>query len=68
MADLLRLRPVPSGDYHTVAGFLLDQLEHIPRDGEALAYRGWRFEVIDMDGIRIDKVLATRPIERRVQM
>lgn len=68
MAELLRLRPVPSGDFHTVAGFLLSQLEHIPRDGEALVYRSWRFEVIDMDDRRIDKVIASPASVRRQQV
>ena len=45
-------------DYHTLAGFMLAQLGRVPAEGETVAYGGWRFEVVDMDGKRIDKVLA----------
>jgi len=44
--------------YHTLAGFALYQLGYIPKVGEALEWNGWRFEVIDMDGNRIDKLLV----------
>jgi putative hemolysin len=47
-------------DYHTVAGFVLSHLMHLPQVGEALDAQGWRFEVVDTDGRRIDKVLARR--------
>jgi putative hemolysin len=46
--------------YHTLAGFMLAQLGRVPTEGEAVAWSGWRFEVIDMDGRRIDKVLVRR--------
>ncbi|MDQ2105491.1 hemolysin family protein [Azospirillum isscasi] len=45
------------GDYHTIAGFMLDQLGHVPTAAEHFHWNGLRFEVIDMDGRRIDKVL-----------
>jgi putative hemolysin len=48
------------GSYHTLAGFLLAQLGRVPQEGETVAYGGWRFEVVDMDGRRIDKVLVRR--------
>jgi putative hemolysin len=44
--------------YHTLAGFILAQLGRVPAEGEAVAWDGWRFEVVDMDGRRIDKVLV----------
>jgi putative hemolysin len=44
--------------YHTLAGFTLYQLGYIPKIGESLAWHGWQFEVIDMDGNRIDKLLV----------
>jgi putative hemolysin len=47
-------------DYQTVAGFALAALEHIPATGEVFEARGFRFEVIDMDGRKIDKLLVTR--------
>jgi len=53
-------------DYHTLAGFALQQLEHLPEVGEEFTWGGWRFEIIDMDGRRIDKVLATRVKELKV--
>ena len=56
----LRTRP-EEGDFHTVAGFVLGQLGHLPEVGEHFDYEGWRFEVVDLDGRRIDKVLATPP-------
>jgi CBS domain containing-hemolysin-like protein len=56
----LRTRP-QAGDFHTVAGFVLGQLGHLPEIGEHFDYEGWRFEVVDLDGRRIDKVLATPP-------
>jgi putative hemolysin len=46
--------------YHTLAGFVLAQLGRVPAEGESVAYGGWRFEVVDMDGRRIDKVLVRR--------
>ena len=47
-------------DYETVAGLVIGELQHLPDTGEAVEAHGWRFEVIDMDGRRIDKVLAQR--------
>ena len=45
-------------DFDTLAGCILHELEHIPNTGEKLAWKGFKFEIIDMDGHRIDKVLA----------
>ncbi len=45
--------------YNTVSGFILYQLEKIPRVADNFAYGNWYFEVVDIDGIRIDKVLVT---------
>ncbi|KAA0679206.1 hemolysin family protein [Roseomonas genomospecies 6] len=45
------------GDYHTIAGFVLDKLGHVPVAAEHFHWNGIRFEVVDMDGRRIDKVL-----------
>ena len=49
-----------AGDYDTVAGLVLHQLGHMPGLGEVTEVEGHRFEVVDMDGLRIDKVLVTR--------
>lgn len=45
--------------YNTVAGLILFHLERIPRVADNFEYGEWRFEVVDVDGIRIDKVLIT---------
>jgi putative hemolysin len=47
-----------TGSFHTVGGFVMHFLGHIPRSGEHFEWSGLRFEVVDMDGIRIDKVLV----------
>lgn len=54
---LKSLRDEDSG-YHTLAGFLLFKLGRIPTAGEYADHDGYRFEVVDMDGRRIDKVLV----------
>jgi putative hemolysin len=46
-------------DYHTLAGFVLARLGRIPKSGDVLSWRDLRIEVIDMDGMRIDKLLIT---------
>jgi putative hemolysin len=48
------------GDYHTLAGFVLYQLGYIPRPSEHFDWSGYRFEVVDMDGNRIDRLLVAR--------
>jgi putative hemolysin len=60
MADRIGLALPPKRSYATVAGFVLAHLQHIPKTGEVVETSGWRFEVIDLDGHRIDKVLASR--------
>lgn len=45
-------------EYTTVAGLILDELEHIPHCGETVSWNGFTLEVVDMDGARIDKVLV----------
>jgi putative hemolysin len=47
-------------DYETVAGFVLDELKHLPQLGESFVWNGWCFEVIDLDGRRIDKLLVRK--------
>ena len=61
--DRLGFRIRPEGDFHTVAGFALSQLGHLPEAGESFDYEGWRFEIVDLDGRRIDKVLAIPPTD-----
>ncbi|RYI88181.1 MAG: HlyC/CorC family transporter, partial [Acetobacteraceae bacterium] len=57
----LDLPPLPyQGSYHTVAGLMLALLRRVPREGDRIVWAGWRFEIVDMDGRRVDKVLASR--------
>jgi putative hemolysin len=66
MADRLSIALPPDRSYHTAAGFVLSQLGHLPEVGESFNSHGWRFEVVDLDGRRIDKILASRiPAGRR---
>ncbi|MDP3340951.1 hemolysin family protein [Frigidibacter sp.] len=58
-ADRLSLRR-PEGDFDTVAGFVLDEMRRLPALGESFRHAGWRFEVVDLDGMRIDKLLVAR--------
>ncbi len=50
-------------DYNTLGGLILELLEHIPQEGEKLSWRGLDFEILDMDGARIDKVLVTANVQ-----
>jgi len=50
------------GTYHTVAGLMLALLQRVPKEGDRIAWAGWRFEIVDMDGRRVDKVLAEREL------
>ena len=56
------------GEFETLGGFLMSQLGHIPAVGETTATAGWSFEVVDMDGHRVDKVLATREPDPGVEV
>lgn len=47
------------GDYNTVAGFVLARLARIPKAGDVLTWRDLKIEIVDMDGIRIDKILIS---------
>jgi len=69
MADQLGITLPARRDYQTVAGFVLAHLKHLPTTGEAVEESGWHFEVVDLDGRRVDKVLATRalPTRRRIK-
>jgi putative hemolysin len=60
-ADQLGAPVARDADYETVAGFILDEMKHLPGIGESFEKAGWRFEVLDLDGRRIDKILVTKP-------
>ena len=62
LRELFSLESLPGEDegrYETVGGFMMDQLGHIPEPAESFEWNGLRFEIMDMDGIRIDKVLVS---------
>ena len=49
-----------AGSYHTIAGLLLALLRRVPRQGDRIVFGGWLFEVLEMDGRRVDRVRASR--------
>ena len=51
-------------DFSTVAGFALEVLKHIPVAGETFRHEGWKFEIVDMDGRKIDKLIVSRAKKR----
>src|SRR5690606_11906564 len=60
MADRLGLSLPARRSYQTAAGLVIESLQKLPKTGEVTETQGWRFEVVDMDGRRVDKLLATR--------
>lgn len=60
MAELLAISIPQARSYHTAAGFVLAQIGRIPQVGETFDALGWRFEIVDIDGRRVDKILARR--------
>jgi len=59
-ADLLDFELPERREYETVAGMLISALRRLPATGEFVDAHGWRFEVVDLDGRRVDKVLAVK--------
>lgn len=59
MADRLGFDLPDTRDYETVAGFVLEHFRHLPETGENFTLKRWKFEIADMDGRKVDKVLAT---------
>lgn len=58
LKELLKLKALPEEeDFHTVAGLMLNHFSEIPKAGDHFVLDNYRFEVVDMDGLRIDKVL-----------
>ena len=55
-------------EFDTLAGFVLHELEHIPSTGETFKWRDFSYEIIDMDGQRIDKILVNISDELKKQM
>jgi putative hemolysin len=66
LRELLALPALPGaehGDYNTLAGFVMARFGRIPHTGESFDWQGWRFEVVDLDGARIDKLLLQKIAE-----
>ena len=61
LSDRLGVNLPEDRDYSTVAGFALSVLKHLPEIGETFRHDGWSFEIVDMDGRKIDKLIASRP-------
>jgi putative hemolysin len=64
LADRLGVNLPGDRDYTTVAGFALSVLKHLPETGETFRHDGWAFEIVDMDGRKIDKLIASRTRRR----
>ena len=60
LSDRLGMRLPSERDFSTVAGFALSVLRHLPVTGERFRHDGWSFEIVDMDGRKIDKLIASR--------
>jgi putative hemolysin len=58
--DKLGFQRSEDGDFETVAGLVIDHLRRLPALGDTFTLNGWRFEVIDLDDRRIDKLLVAR--------
>ena len=61
-ADQMGFKVGEDPEYETVAGLVLTELRRLPELGESFTKNGWRFEVIDLDGRRIDKILLSRVV------
>jgi putative hemolysin len=60
LAERLGIDLPEDRDYATVAGLALAVLRHLPHEGESFVEQGWRFEIVDLDGRRIDKLLVSQ--------
>jgi putative hemolysin len=65
LADRLGIHIPSDRDFSTVAGFALEVLRHLPETGEKFGHDGWSFEIVDMDGRKIDKLIASRMKRRK---
>jgi putative hemolysin len=59
LADRIKIELPEDRDYATVAGLALAVLKRLPNEGESFVEQGWRFEIVDMDGHKIDKLLVS---------
>jgi putative hemolysin len=67
LSDRLGMNMPGDRDFSTVAGFALSVLKHLPETGEKFRHDGWSFEIVDMDGRKIDKLIASRPRRRAAE-
>jgi len=65
LSDRLGINMPADRDYATVAGFALSVLKHLPETGEKFRHDGWTFEIVDLDGRKIDKLIASRSSRRK---
>lgn len=63
-ADRIGITLESDRDYDTVAGLVIDRMGSLPQIGEHVLVSGWRIEVVDLDGRRIDKLLVAREVPR----
>jgi putative hemolysin len=66
--QLIGMSEAPAGDYVSLAGFVLSQLHELPKPGDHFVCGGWRFEVVDMDGRRIDMILVQRQRDETIAL
>lgn len=65
LIDRLGLELPDDRDYATAAGYVLSVMKHLPHEGEHFTEQDWRFEVVDMDGRKIDKLLVSKvPVKK----
>ena len=67
LSDRLGMNMPEERDFATVAGFALSVLKRLPETGETFAHEEWKFEVVDMDGRKIDKLIASRLPRKRAE-
>ena len=70
LKDTLELKNVPEEDkglYHTLSGLMMWLLGRMPRTGDIMTWESWSLEIVDLDGQRIDKVLASKITEATLQ-
>ncbi len=65
LSDKLGVRLPSERDFSTVAGFALSVLKRLPETGERFRHDNWSFEIVDMDGRKIDKLIASPPAEKK---
>ena len=64
VVGIARLPGEEEGDFHTLGGFVMARVLRVPKVGDRFDVDGYRFEVVDMDGRRVDRVLVIPPAEK----